>query len=157
MADQLSRIQDSLNQLSIQMYTCLRYIDSKHPAAPIHGQPFLSGPDPSAPPNPTTTANTPTATDAPQQSDDHTGQPSPEAFKADLQELAEDLVLKEQHIEQLVRTLPGVDMTQEMQERRIRELQGQLDEMEVEVKEARAERDELVTRVEESLMGIKRV
>ncbi|RAK73592.1 uncharacterized protein BO72DRAFT_480143 [Aspergillus fijiensis CBS 313.89] len=51
---------------------------------------------------------------------------SPRTFAARQRELARDLVLKEQQIEYLISVLPGIGSSEAEQERRIRELEGEL-------------------------------
>ncbi|PLB55760.1 hypothetical protein P170DRAFT_506288 [Aspergillus steynii IBT 23096] len=51
---------------------------------------------------------------------------SPRVFAARQRELARDLVIKEQQIEYLISVLPGIDSSEEQQERRIRELEREL-------------------------------
>ncbi|KAL4933367.1 med21 domain-containing protein [Aspergillus undulatus] len=51
---------------------------------------------------------------------------SPRTFAARQRELARDLVIKEQQIEYLISVLPGIGSSEAEQERRIRELEGEL-------------------------------
>ncbi|KAL4870076.1 mediator complex, subunit Med21 [Aspergillus spectabilis] len=51
---------------------------------------------------------------------------SPRTFAARQRELARDLVIKEQQIEYLISVLPGIGSSEVEQERRIRELEGEL-------------------------------
>ncbi|RDW90364.1 med21 domain-containing protein [Aspergillus mulundensis] len=57
---------------------------------------------------------------------------SPRTFAARQRELARDLVIKEQQIEYLISVLPGIGSSEQEQERRIRELEGELREVEEE-------------------------
>ncbi|KAL4910068.1 mediator complex, subunit Med21 [Aspergillus multicolor] len=57
---------------------------------------------------------------------------SPRTFAARQRELARDLVIKEQQIEYLISVLPGIGTSEQEQERRIRELEGELREVEEE-------------------------
>ncbi|PYI17169.1 putative RNA polymerase II transcription mediator complex subunit Srb7 [Aspergillus violaceofuscus CBS 115571] len=51
---------------------------------------------------------------------------SPRTFAARQRELARDLVIKEQQIEYLISVLPGIGSSEAEQERRIKELEGEL-------------------------------
>ncbi|OJJ58990.1 hypothetical protein ASPSYDRAFT_45413 [Aspergillus sydowii CBS 593.65] len=57
---------------------------------------------------------------------------SPRTFAARQRELARDLVIKEQQIEYLISVLPGIGSSEAEQEKRIRELEGELRGVEVE-------------------------
>ncbi|KAL4887835.1 mediator complex, subunit Med21 [Aspergillus ambiguus] len=57
---------------------------------------------------------------------------SPRTFASRQRELARDLIIKEQQIEYLISVLPGIDSSEAEQERRIRELEGELREVETE-------------------------
>ncbi|KAL4879097.1 mediator complex, subunit Med21 [Aspergillus karnatakaensis] len=57
---------------------------------------------------------------------------SPRTFAARQRELARDLVIKEQQIEYLISVLPGIGSSEAEQERRIRELEGELRSVEAE-------------------------
>jgi len=81
---------------------------------------------------------------------------SPATFAAALQELARDLVTKEQQIEWLMTQLPGADRGQEEQEARIRELDAELRELDNEGERAEEERKRLLERVEGAILGMRR-
>lgn len=78
-------------------------------------------------------------------------------YQATLRELAQDLVVKEQQIEMLVKELPGQNQSQNDQERRMRELDQEAKVLEPQVREANMSRETLIRRVEETMMKIKRV
>ena len=81
---------------------------------------------------------------------------SPATFANALQELARDLVTKEQQIEWLMTQLPGADRGQEEQEARIRKLDAELRELDEEGVRAEAERKRLLERVEGAILGMRR-
>ena len=80
--------------------------------------------------------------------------PSP-ALAATLRELARDLVIKEQQIEALIGSLPGIGTSEREQEERIRELEAQLRAVEGERVEAAREKRELLRRLDEVIVGVK--
>lgn len=57
---------------------------------------------------------------------------SPRTFASRQRELARDLIIKEQQIEYLISVLPGIDSSEAEQEKRIRELEGELRRVEEE-------------------------
>jgi len=66
-------------------------------------------------------------------------------------------VLKEQQIEVLVDSLPGLGNSQAQQEARIRELEQELRDVEAERREWGTEKERLVERVEGVILGVRRV
>lgn len=81
----------------------------------------------------------------------------PALFEARCQELAQDIVIKEQQIEALIASLPGIGVSSGMQEGKIRELEGELVRMEAEHRRAETERERIRERVENVLVGVRRV
>jgi len=77
-------------------------------------------------------------------------------FKQGLVELAQDLVIKEQQIEVLISSLPGLDNSESDQERYIKELQEELNVAEAQRQEAIRERDEALAEVDRVLRGTRR-
>jgi mediator of RNA polymerase II transcription subunit 21 len=159
------------------MYATIKYIDTRHAytSIPPQADQFTS----------TTNTNN-TTSDAPQSTQNDTqsqaqtrtqqqqqqaqeggGAQQPELTGTDpqpddlfdqrLQELAQDLIVKEQQIEALVATLPGVGSSQDKQEAQLAELQRQLLELDEEAKEWAGEKTVLVGRLEGRLEGIGRV
>jgi mediator of RNA polymerase II transcription subunit 21 len=80
----------------------------------------------------------------------------PELFQSRLRELASDLVQKEQQIEALISMLPGVGSSSAAQEDRMRTLDAELRAVEVERLEAVKERDRLLERIDQVILGVKR-
>lgn len=172
--DSLTQLQDCFDQLLSRMFASIRYIDTHHPYGAIQGQSDQS---------PATTAITqPTQPQIQSQihqaqeknsnpgpsnvSSDPPAPPSTEAttretnkhkFEAILQELAQDLVMKEQQIELLVDTLPGLGNSQLSQEARIRELEVELKQVTEERKKWVVVQEDLVQRVETVIKSVRRV
>ncbi|GKZ67319.1 RNA polymerase II mediator complex subunit [Aspergillus niger] len=97
--------------------------------------------------------------DQQQQSPDGEGLPAPDSpatFAARQRELARDLVIKEQQIEYLISVLPGIDSSEAEQERRIRELEGELRVVEGVREERRRELGVLRRRLEGVLGVVER-
>ncbi|CAK96394.1 uncharacterized protein An02g02200 [Aspergillus niger] len=115
-----------------------------------------------ASPPPPDTANPQTGgqhADQQQQSPDGEGLPAPDSpatFAARQRELARDLVIKEQQIEYLISVLPGIDSSEAEQERRIRELEGELRIVEGVREERRRELGVLRRRLEGVLGVVER-
>jgi mediator of RNA polymerase II transcription subunit 21 len=81
---------------------------------------------------------------------------SEDVFEAGQRELAQDLILREQQIELLVSTLPGLDHSQKYQEQRILGLEKELKAAEEERKLAVKEKEETLSKLEEVIRSIKR-
>lgn len=73
-----------------------------------------------------------------------------------MQELASDLVFKEQQIEALISVLPGVGSSSAAQEARMKTLDKELRDVEVERQEAIKERERLLAKVDEVVVGLRR-
>lgn len=66
-------------------------------------------------------------------------------------------MLKEQQIEYLINSLPGLGNSEADQEKRMRELEKELREVEAERLKAESEKDALVDGLGKVLVGVKRV
>ncbi len=80
----------------------------------------------------------------------------PDKFRLGQEELARDLVYKEQQIEYLIGSLPGLENSEQDQERLIRELEEELKVAEEQRKEAVRERDEMLAKLDGVIRSIKR-
>ncbi|OAA56666.1 med9 RNA polymerase 2 transcription mediator [Niveomyces insectorum RCEF 264] len=138
--DSLSQLQDAVDQLAHQFLACLYFLDRHHSLEKL-------GPN-----------------DIVQEQKGDSGQPRaltvepipPDEFKQGQEELARDLVYKEQQIEYLIGSLPGLENTEQDQERLIRELEEELKVAEAQRKEAVRERDEMLAKLDHVIRGIKR-
>ena len=165
--DQISICEDTdalpmYPQLATQFYASIRYISSNHP-------------DPQDPPSPTRQTPPPASagtgdaatTDATNQSGPPEDQqqppqqirpiPSPAQFTHDQRELARDLILKEQQIEYLISVLPGIGTSEREQLDRLTVLRRQLREAEEERKRAVADKDEVLKRLDDVILNVRRV
>ena len=79
-----------------------------------------------------------------------------EVFKAGQRELAQDLILREQQIELLVSTLPGLDHSEQFQEQRIIQLEAELKAAEEKRKVAVKEKEAVLEKLEAVIRSIKR-
>ncbi|PPJ55647.1 hypothetical protein CBER1_09546 [Cercospora berteroae] len=166
MADRLTQLQDCLDDLLKQMYASLHYIHNRHPYGTIEGQPQgphfrLAGDDDdkedkkdkkkgsnAAATNGENDAKPEVTT--PEQED-------PDKFNTGLRELAQDLVLKEQQIEYIVNSLPGLGNSEQSQEQKMKELERELRELELEREMKEADKQELVAVLGEVIGRVKRV
>ena len=83
--------------------------------------------------------------------------PTKEQFEGDLKEMAKDLVVKSQQIELLIANLPGVNSSEAEQVQRMKELERELEDLEGERLRAVEQKEQLLKKVEEKIMGVGRV
>ena len=150
------------SQLLNQMYASLSYIQTRHPYGEIPGQPSQAPqPQHTTPINPAAPHSAlPNGHGQYAQQPDPPTTPPPEdaqTFDAALRELARDLVLKEQQIEVIINSLPGLGNSEAEQVERMRELETELREVEAERARAEAEREGLVEGLGGVLVGVGRV
>ncbi|MCJ1395065.1 RNA polymerase II mediator complex subunit [Xylographa bjoerkii] len=156
MTDRLTQLSDCLDQLSTQFYASLRYITTHHPSP---SQPRPSSPSTAPAPDPNT-QNSSTGNNSAH--DEIPGSPgqrpdTPDTFAAATRELARDLVLKQKQIEALIGALPGIETSEEEQNRRLRGLEGGLRRMAEEREEVVREKERLVRMVEDVIVKVRRV
>ena len=158
------------------MFACLHWVSNNSVPQSIQGQPYL-------PPDgvlPGLNNSQPTPTGAAQDSQQQLNATEPsqstavngvsaapatnpdlEAANRDyqitLRELAQDLVVKEQQIEMLVKDMPGLNRSQNDQEARMKNLEAEAQTLEAQAKDVDQERELLIKRVEETMMRIRRV
>ena len=77
-------------------------------------------------------------------------------FRADQQQLARDMIEKEQMIEGLITLLPGLKNNEQDQERRIRQLEEELKIAEEERKQAVKGKEEVLARLDTVIRSVKR-
>lgn len=81
---------------------------------------------------------------------------SEEVFKASQIELAQDLITKEQQIELLISILPGLDNSEQDQERNIKELEEELKVAEAQRQEAIKEKEDTMAKLDAVIRSIRR-
>jgi mediator of RNA polymerase II transcription subunit 21 len=79
-----------------------------------------------------------------------------DVFKAGQKELAQDLIMKEQQIEFLISSLPGLENSEKVQEETIKQLEEELKSAEVERQKAVLEKDEVQKRLDAVIRSVKR-
>lgn len=149
------------------MYASISYIRQRHPYGEIEGQPSQapqalppSSANNDAGGNIQANGNAAATSQVQQLQADHDGTPPPEepqAFDAALHELARDLVIKEQQIEYLINSLPGLGSSEADQEKRMRELEFELREAEAERAKVEVEREALVEGLGKVIVGVRRI
>lgn len=77
-------------------------------------------------------------------------------FQAGLRELSRDLIVKEQQIEYLISSLPGLDNSEKDQERNIRDLEEDLKAAEAQRQEALKERDQILAQLDAVICSVRR-
>jgi mediator of RNA polymerase II transcription subunit 21 len=145
------------------MYASLNYIQTRAPYGEIPEQPSQH-PDAKkeeaggAKPNGHASKDGDKDKDGPGRRD--TDSPPPETrvvFDASLRDLARNLIYKEQQIEIIVNSLPGIGNSEAEQEQRIVHLQKELKEMEAVRAKKEAEREEMVDLLGDIIGKVKRV
>ncbi|KAI0445897.1 mediator of RNA polymerase II transcription subunit 21 [Xylaria telfairii] len=138
MGDRLTQLQDAVDQLATQFIASINYINQHHNLETL-------GPRDQIVVIP--------KQDADQQEVD----PHPEdVFRAALVELAQDLITKEQQIELLISILPGLDNSEQDQERNIRELEEELKVAEAQRQEAIKERQQTLAKINAVIRSVRR-
>ena len=137
-------------QLLNQMNASLKYIKNRAPPGIIPGQPHLSSfaeiEAQAATQNPSQPAAQADTQPPPP--------PTQEEYQNDIRELSRDMILKEQQIEVLVASLPGLNTSENEQMERMKELERELEGLEGERIEAVREREDLLKRVEEKIGSV---
>lgn len=77
-------------------------------------------------------------------------------FRAGLEELSCDLILKEQQIEVLISLLPGLNKSEQDQEQTVKELEEDLKLAEAQRQEALKERDRVLSQLDSVIRSIRR-
>lgn len=155
------------------MYASLNYIYTRHPYGEIPGQPSQAPPAAPAPPSAQELSangvapapNGEAATTQQNSSNTQNGRGEaatpppdpPETFNAAMHELAQDMVVKEQQIELIIGLLPGIGNSEDYQERRLRELEAELRQVEEERTRKEKEKEAMVDLLGEVIGKVKRV
>ncbi|KAH7084327.1 mediator complex, subunit Med21 [Paraphoma chrysanthemicola] len=156
MSDILTQIQDEIDFLLNMMQSQMSYIKRNAPPSVPPGQQRV---DTFAEVQAkTSNENTQTSTNPSQPT--QTAQPeqvSQEQFQEDIKEFARDVVLKQQQMEALIASLPGLNVSEEQQIERMKQLERELEELETERAQAVKEKEVLLRKVEDKIIGVGRV
>ncbi|KAI1470441.1 CSE2-domain-containing protein [Daldinia bambusicola] len=137
MGDRLTQLQDAVDQLAQQFVACVHYINRHHNLEIM---------------NPTDQIR-----DVKQEPGQEEVDPHPEdLFKSAQVELAQDLITKEQQIELLISLLPGLDNSEQDQERNIKELEEELKVAEAQRQEAIKEKEDTMAKLDAVIRSIRR-
>ncbi|CAK7269202.1 RNA polymerase II mediator complex subunit [Sporothrix epigloea] len=138
--DSLSQVQDAVDQLAHQFLACLYFLERHHSLEKLGPNDIVQDQQKSESQPRTLTV-----------------EPVPiDEFRLGQEELARDLVYKEQQIEYLAGRLPGLENSEQDQERLVRELEEELKVAEVQRKEAVRERDEMLAKLDSVIQSIRR-
>ncbi|KAF4967681.1 hypothetical protein FZEAL_10502 [Fusarium zealandicum] len=135
MGDRLTQLQDSVDQLAQQFVACLHFVNKRHDIETL-------GPN----------DKVREVKDIPKEVDSL----PPDEFQAGMVELSQDLILKEQQIEVLISSLPGLDNSEMDQEKYIKELEEDLKVAEVQRQEAIKEKDQILAELDGVIRSIRR-
>ncbi|KAL0638145.1 RNA polymerase II mediator complex subunit [Maublancomyces gigas] len=130
MADRLSQLQDAIDQMATQLFSALRYIGTHHDAVPVGGEAKV--------------------TDETAVVDDKA------TFDAAKFELARDLIFKSKQIEILITSLPGIGVSEDEQQERLRNLEQEYKEAEAKRKEAVRQREEAAEKLDQVIRSLRR-
>lgn len=137
MGDRLTQLQDSVDQLAQQFVACLHYVHRRHDLETLGPQDKVR--------------------DVKQEQDQKEVDPLPaDEFRAGMVELSQDLILKEQQIEVLISSLPGLDNSELDQQKYIRELEEDLKIAEAQRQEAIKEKDQTLAELDAVIRSIRR-
>ncbi|KAK4193947.1 mediator of RNA polymerase II transcription subunit 21 [Podospora australis] len=136
MADKLTQLQEAMDQLCTQFIAAFYYIERHHDLEKFNANDKIPDLKPEQPKEVETL--------------------DPETFRAGQLELARDLITKEQQVEYLISTLPGLDNSERDQLQMIRELEDELEVAEKQRLEAVKERDEVLKRLDGLIRMIRR-
>ncbi|KAI1180750.1 mediator of RNA polymerase II transcription subunit 21 [Nemania sp. FL0916] len=138
MGDRLTQLQDAVDQLATQFIASINYINQHHSLETLGPRDQI-------------------VVIPKQEADQQEVDPHPEdVFRAAQVELAQDLITKEQQIELLISILPGLDNSEQDQERNIRELEEELKVAEMQRQEAIKEREETLAKLDTVIRSIRR-
>ncbi|KAH8912215.1 RNA polymerase II transcription mediator [Coniochaeta sp. PMI_546] len=137
MGDRLTQLQDAVDQLAHQFVASFFYVE-RH-----HGYEILSPKD-----------------EVRDIQEDPAKKPIDEyprdEFQNGILELARDLIVKEQQIEYLISSLPGLDNSERDQEQSIKDLEEELKVAETQRLEAVKEKDEVLAKLDQVLRSVRR-
>ncbi|KAK1755759.1 putative mediator of rna polymerase [Echria macrotheca] len=136
MTDRLTQLQEAVDQLTNQFIACFYFLERHHDLEPF-------GPSDKIPDL------------KPEQQKEVDSLP-PEVFQAGMLELARDLILKEQQIELLISSLPGLENNEQDQLKMMRDLEEELKVAEAQRLEAIKEKEEVLAKLDQVLRMIRR-
>ncbi|KAI9171210.1 Mediator of RNA polymerase II transcription subunit [Paramyrothecium foliicola] len=137
MGDRLTQLQDAVDQLAQQFVACLHFVHMRHDLETL-------GP-------------TDKVRDVKQEQNQKEVDPLPaDEFRAGMVELSRDLIIKEQEIEMLISSLPGLDNSERDQERYVKDLEEDLKAAEVQRQEALKERDQILSELDSVIRSVRR-
>ncbi|KKA29801.1 hypothetical protein TD95_003093 [Thielaviopsis punctulata] len=137
MSDNLTQLQDAVDQLAQQFVACIHFVNKRHDLELLSPQDKIR--------------------DVKNEPEEKPVDPLPaDDFKAGLVELARDLIITEQQIEVLICSLPGLDNTENDQEMNIRELEEELRAAEAQRQEAIKEKDAVLAKLDQVIRSIHR-
>ncbi|KAG9259257.1 RNA polymerase II transcription mediator [Emericellopsis atlantica] len=137
MTDRLTQLQDAVDQLAQQFVAAVHFVHKRHDYQTL-------GPNDKV-------------REVKPEEMQQTIDPLPaEDFQAGLSELSRDLITKEQQIEYLISMLPGLQNSEEDQEKSIKELEEDLKAAEAQRLEALKEKDEILAELDRVIQSIHR-
>ncbi|KAH6607429.1 mediator-rna polymerase ii transcription subunit 21 [Trichoderma cornu-damae] len=136
MGDRLTQLQDAVDQFAQQLVACMHFVHMRHDLETLGPKDKIREPK----------EQVPREVDA----------LPPQDFRAGLVELSRDLIVKEQQIEVLISTLPGLDNSERDQERHIKDLEEDLKTAEAQRVEALREKEHILTELDAIIRNIRR-
>ncbi|KAF4126776.1 hypothetical protein GMORB2_0513 [Geosmithia morbida] len=137
MGDRLTQLQDAVDQLAQQFVAALHFVHKRHQLETL-------GPNDKV-------------RDVKQEPEQREVDPLPsDEFRAGMIELSRDIITKEQQIEYLISMLPGLQNSEQDQERLIKELDDDLKAAESQRQEALRERDQILAELDTVIRSIRR-
>ncbi|PKS08920.1 hypothetical protein jhhlp_003533 [Lomentospora prolificans] len=134
--DRLTQLQDAVDQLALQFVASIHFAHKRHDLEKLGPNDKIR---------------------SVKQEEEKEVDPLPEEeFRAGLLELSRDLILKEQQIEVLISTLPGLDSSERDQEQCIKELEEELKAAEEQRQDALKEKERVVGQLDKILKSVRR-
>jgi mediator of RNA polymerase II transcription subunit 21 len=157
MADRLTQLQDSVDQIATQFFSALRYVATHHGAAPMGNEAKVLDEGRSVDPPEVFECTF-------ERSEDCLPFPVLELTlnifdlsTAAMSELARDLIVKSKQIELLITGLPGIGVSEDEQQARLRSLEAQLKEAERERVRSVQEKELARERLEGVIVNLRRI
>ncbi|EGR51894.1 uncharacterized protein TRIREDRAFT_55548 [Trichoderma reesei QM6a] len=136
MGDRLTQLQDAVDQFAQQLVACMHFVQMRHDLEKLGPNDKIREPK--------------------EQAAKEVDALPPQDFRAGLVELSRDLIVKEQQIEVLISTLPGLDNSEQDQERHIRDLEEDLKTAEAQRVEALREKELILTQLDAIIRNVRR-